>query len=147
MKMDVVELERTPVLGVKVDVKQSEIGHRIGELLPQLMKVAGSQAAGAPLARWHAWKDDVGTMELAVPVKRALPATGRFQPDALPGGKAIVTWHVGPYDDLHVTWKALREAMKERGLEGRAEPWEEYVSDCSSVPADQVRTRIVWPIR
>ena len=82
----------------------------------------------------------------SVRMKRALPPDGRFRPDALPGGKALVTWHVGPYDNLHATWKALRDTMEAEGYEGRGAPWEEYVSDCSSVPPEEVRTRIVWPI-
>jgi hypothetical protein len=36
--------------------------------------------------------------------------------------------------------------MKQRGLTASAAPWEEYEDDCSEVPADQLRTRIVWPI-
>ena len=146
MDIEVVELEGTPVLAVRLEVKQSEIGNRIGELLPQLMQIAGPEVDGPPLARWYDWNEDVGTMELAVPVKRALPPDGRFRPDALPGGKALVTWHVGPYDNLHATWKALRDTMEAEGYEGRGAPWEEYVSDCSSVPPEEVRTRIVRPI-
>ena len=115
MDIEVVELEGTPVLAVRLEVKQSEIGNRIGELLPQLMQIAGPEVDGPPLARWYDWNEDVGTMELAVPVKRALPPDGRFRPDALPGGNALVTWHVVPYDNLHATLKALRDTMEAEG--------------------------------
>ncbi|MHC4547912.1 MAG: GyrI-like domain-containing protein [Planctomycetota bacterium] len=146
MNFTVETLEPQAVLGIRVQVKMSEIGDKIGELMPELSAFAGSRIAGPPLARWHKWEDDEGEMEVAVPVTEMAEGQGRIEASELPGGPAAVAIHIGPYDGLKATWTALAAWMKEQGHEGSAAPWEQYVSDCYETPAHQLETRIVWPI-
>lgn len=139
-------LAARPVLGRRVAVLQAEIGDVIGRLLPGLLAAAGSHVAGPPLARWHAWAGERGTMELAVPVAAPQPARQGYVSGELPAGPAAVLEHVGSYDDLAASWERMRSWLQAHGYEGAAAPWEEYVSDCSVTPAEQLVTRIVWPL-
>jgi hypothetical protein len=145
-----------PIVGITERVRMDEIGAKVDELLPELMAVAGPSIAGPVIARWRAFDAAAGEidMELAAPVRTAVSltggsiggSTGRVVASELPGGRAIVKWHVGSYDGLAATWESLREWMEAEGHVCRADPWEEYVSDCSVTPAEELRTRIVWPI-
>jgi len=139
-------LEERPALGIRTRLRITEIGNRIGELMPRLMAVAGPHVAGAPLARWHAWTGEEGEMELAVPVRAAVEGRGDVKPSTLPGGRAVVVVHRGSYEGLKDTWSQMAPLMEEHGLVGRDAPWEEYVDDYNVTPEADLRTRIVWPI-
>ena len=139
-------LSARPVLGVRASVRQAEIGDVIGRLLPALLAVAGPHVAGPPLARWHAWEGDRGDMELAVPVSTPQAPSGTAAPGELPGGRAAVLEHVGSYDGLAAAWERMRVWLEAEGHQGAGAPWEEYVSDCGVTPAEQLVTRIVWPL-
>ena len=147
MDIAVETIGAVPVLGILEEVAAAAIGEAIGRLMPELMAAAGDRAAGPPLARWHAWQDDRGTMELAVPVRGGAKGSGRVEKGTLPGGRAVVATHVGPYTGLADAWRRVREWIREKGLEGRDAPWEVYLSDCREVPAERLQTRIVWPVR
>ncbi len=139
-------LDAQPILGIRVTVKMADIGLMISELMPELMVVVRDRAAGAPVARWHSWEADQGEMELAVPLAAAAEGEGRVAPAELPGGRAVVAWHIGSYESLAATWTELTEWMERMGHVGRSEPWEQYESDCTTTEPDKLRTRIVWPI-
>ena len=154
MDVTIETLETTPVVGITASVRMDQIGPKIGELLPEVMAAAGDAVAGPVIASWHCVGDGgdgdgkvpEAEMELAVPVSRVVAPTGRVAAAELPAGRAIVHWHVGPYEGLAATWGALSEWMQAEGHRGRAAPWEEYVSDCAVTPLDELRTKIVWPI-
>ena len=141
-------LEAVPVMGITEHVKMAEIGLRIGALMPEIMAVAGPAMAGPVVARYRSFDAETGEsdMELAVPVRSAMEAQGRVTPAELPAARAAVIWHVGPYDTLVATWEALGAWMAKEGLTARDAPWEEYHSDCSVTPPEELRTRIVWPV-
>lgn len=146
MKPTFETLEERPALGLRRRVRVVEIGDRIGEMMPVLMAVAGPHAAGPPLARWHGWEGDRGEMELAVPVRAPTEGRGEVAATTLPGGRAVVFWHVGPYDGLRAACEALTAWMGEHEVVGRDAPWEEYVDDPRTTPTEELRTRIVWPV-
>ena len=146
MEIHIEEIEGQPVAGIRIETAQTEIGDNVGKLMGELMPTVGPHMNGAPLAVYHTWEGDHGEMEVAVPVEPAAPATDRIERHDLPGGRAVVATYVGPYDGLKASWDAVGAWIKERGLEQRAAPWEQYISDCETTPASELVTRIVWPI-
>ena len=148
MTPEVQTIEAQPTLGIRVSVRQAEIGETVGRLLPKVLAAAGDDAAGPVLARWHHWENDAGEMELAVPVRAARPATGECRPGALPGGRAVVADYVGSYEGLPAAWATFKQWMTDHGhtTDGDVAPWEAYLSDCSVTPAEELVTRIVWPL-
>ena len=146
MDIRIEEIESRPVAGIRVETGIAEIGNKVGELMGELMPAVGEHMNGAPLAIYHTWENDRGEMEVAVPVNPSAPATDRIVRHDLPSGKAVVATYVGPYDGLKESWEAVGAWMKERGLEQRAAPWEQYESDCTVTPPEKLVTRIIWPI-
>jgi len=147
MKFTIENVSSRPVVGIREQTKMTEIGNKMGALVPELVTFAGDRVAGPPLARWHTWEGDAGEMEVAIPVREPTAGTDRIQASELPAGRAAIAMHIGPYDNLKDTWTALGEWMKEQALEPAGAPWEEYLSDCDQTPPDQLMTRIVWPVR
>ncbi len=145
MEIKIENIEPQPIVGIRESVTMSVIGNRIGELAPKVMAQAGEKAAGPLIARYHTWDGDGGEMEVAVPVSGEV-GDGRAVACTLPGGRAVVATHFGPYEGLKSAWEAVGAWMKEQGLEGSAAPWELYMSDPSQVPPEKLETRIVWPV-
>jgi effector-binding domain-containing protein len=125
-----------------------EIGERIGELMPSIMAVARDAVAGPVFARWHGWDVETGEgdMELGVPVSRAVEGAGDVAAAELPSGRAVVYWHHGSYEGLAASWNLVREWMEKQQLVSRDACWEEYTTDCTVTPVEEMRTRIVWPV-
>ena len=81
------------------------------------------------------------------PVTGPLAATDRVQPFTLPGGRAVVAVHVGPYDTLETTYHDMLGWISEQGLTPAPAMWEEYLSDPGQEPDPaRWRTRVVWPL-
>ena len=147
MEFTIETLEPQQVLGIRSHTNITEIGNRIGEFMPEVGACVGDRQAGPPLARYHTWENHAGEMEVAIPVREACAGEGRVEAAELPGGRAVIAVHVGPYEGLKEAWTAVGAWIKEQGLEPRAAPWESYVSDPTQTPAAELETRIVWPIQ
>ena len=146
MEFHTEEVGVQPFVFIRTQTKITEIGDKIGACLGQLAPFVGDNAAGMPIARYTEWDAEGGTMEIGMPVKAAMESQGDIQAGDLPAGRAAVVTHVGAYDGLAATWDALKVWMANEKLEGRDSPWEQYIDDPGAVPADEVRTRIYWPV-
>src|SRR5262245_15605237 len=120
------------------------------EVIPRLIKETharlqegGGRFAGPPVCVCP-FPDEDGTAEIAVgwPVDQDLPDV-----ETLPGGRALVLEHKGPYDELGRSYRLLSEAMEEHGFVPAGAPVEVYVSNPEEVadPRDYV-TIIEWPV-
>ncbi len=146
MNCTVETLNEQPILGIRKPTPQSAIGDAIGSLLPAIMGAAGPHIAGPPLAVWHGGDPSCWDMEVAVPVAAGAQANDEVTAGVLPGGRAVIGWHVGAYDGLGATWGALNAWIDAQDLVRRGPAWEEYHGDCSATPPDELRTRLVCPV-
>ena len=146
MNFRIEQLEAQPVAGIRTPVRISEIGQRIGELVPEMETALGDRIAGPLLARYHTWKDGAGEMEVAFPVREPIEPTGRVRPGELPAGPAVIAEHVGPYEGLKAAWAEVQQWTRAEGLQHREPAWEWYIDDCNTTPPETLVTWIVCPI-
>ena len=151
MEPSIQKIEPRHIIGVRTHVSTPDIGDMIGKLMPVIMRAAGPHASGPLLARWFGWEGDQGEMEVAIPVRQPLEASGECQPSELPGGHAAVVEYVGSYEGLPAAWVDFKNWLEAHGHmhpegEKAVAPWEEYLSDCSVTPSEELVTRIVWPL-
>jgi AraC family transcriptional regulator len=130
------------------------VGRHLGALFAQLAP-RGAALAGAPYVRYHAWGGETAVVEIGFPVADAaalglpaLEAVADGEPGAsrLPGGRAVVAVHRGPYDELMSAWRHADAWMVGRGLQAGGAPWESYVDNPDEVPPRDLRTEIVLPL-
>ena len=145
MQIAVQRLDPRAVVGIRTATSLATIGDDIGRLAGELAAIAGDRANGPVLARYHAWEGDAGEMEVLLPVDGEI-ADARVQASTLPGCEAVVAVHVGPYEDLAGAWAAVTRWIADSGLQPGAAPWEEYTDACGSVPPEQLRTTIFFPL-
>jgi effector-binding domain-containing protein len=122
--------------------------------LPQLMGgafgataaaigAAGAEFAGPPFTRYTAFgariKADAG-----FPFAGELEPSGDVRIDELPGGRAVTTRHVGPYDTIAKAWDRASAWMRDHGLVPTGAPWECYLTGPDE-PGPPV-TEIFFPV-
>jgi len=108
----------------------------------------GLLVAGPPFAYYPAAPTSVVTLEAGFPTSATIESAGGVVAFELPGGKAISTVHVGPYEAMEETYTRMQHWMVGHGYEPSPGMWEIYLTDPEDEPdASRWRTRIVWPVR
>jgi effector-binding domain-containing protein len=146
----------TPAIAM-LELRHAAVMHVVGrpEQLPSLLSEAfaatmqqvaasGAQVAGPPFARYLALGEQMEA-EAGFPYVGTLVPTDRVHDAILPGGRAVLTTHVGPYDEIAGAWQRLDAWIREQGLEASSPPWESYLTGPDD-PGPPV-TQIVFPIR
>ena len=101
----------------------------------------GAEPAGPPFIRYLRTGEEL-ELELGIPVG---PDAGRS--DGLPGGRAAVLRHVGPFSGLRDACERLARWVAEQGEEPAGPFWESYVTDPRSEPdSSKWITDITQPI-
>lgn len=144
------ELQAQHIASVRVTAPHADMQKTLAVILPEALRhvmSAGVRMEGQPLVRYHNF-GDVLDVEGAIPVVEAVEEGGRVKAETLPAGPALVTWHVGPYDQLGDTHTRVLEHMAAEGLESSSAPWEQYWTDPGMEPdPSKWRTLVVYPVR
>jgi len=149
MKVERIEMAPRPFLGLHEVVPASELaeffGRAFGTVASELAR-HGSAPTGPAVALYGAMSNDKVDVTAGFPVEPATAAPEGLVRAVLPGGTAIQTTHVGPYDGLQETYAELSGWMADHGLTPAAMMWEQYLvgPGGESDPA-KWRTRIVYP--
>lgn len=152
MKYDVSErsLDPQPVLVVRRRIKRSDISKTLGEMLGTVFlhtQRAGAVLVGQPFTRYLEWGPGLVSIEAGLPVAARIEGEGNVLAEALPGGRAAVTTHHGPYEQLFDAHAAVQQWIEEKGLRARGSPWEVYLTDPADEPDPKNwRTDVLWPI-
>lgn len=127
--------------------KLSEVmGQSYGEIMA-FMTSNGIATAGPPYAMYHNMDMSNLDVEMGFPVTAAKAGNGRIKAAKLPGGKAAVTMHTGPYDAIGETYNNLAAFMKEKGLTPETSCYEFYLNDPRETPPAELKTEIYFPLK
>jgi effector-binding domain-containing protein len=149
--MQVVECAEQAVASIRTPIRSDQIHRSLALLLPEVMACltdAGASAAGPPFARFHAEKEGEIDFEAGVPVAAPIAPNGRVKPSTLPGGRAAIAWHSGPYSGIAEARARLAAAVAAKPLAPRGGEWVFYWSD-PTLERDpkRRRTQIVQPVQ
>jgi effector-binding domain-containing protein len=147
---EIVELEPQEAIAVRGEVGIAELAQFFERAFTEAAQAAGAtgvEIVGPPFGFYPEMPTDSVVVEAGFPVSAPGGAHGDAHGLVLPGGRAVVAMHVGPYETLEQTYAELQSWMSEHGLEPAAGMWECYLSDPEIEP-DPARwqTRIVCPI-
>lgn len=114
------------------------------EATMQQIAASGAQVAGPPFARYLTFGGRIEA-EVGFPYVGQLTATDRVRESTLPGGRAAMLTHIGPYSEIGDAWNRVNVWIHEQGLTPTSPPWESYLTgpDEPGLPV----TQIVFPIR
>ena len=128
------------------------------EKLPEVMGICygeviehlgskGIQPAGPPFAIYY--NMDMTNLDVAIgfPVASEVEGNGRVEVGKIPGGKAAVEMHLGPYDKIGDAYERLSAFVKDEGLEIDTCTYEFYLNDPGETPPEQLQTEIYFPVK
>lgn len=143
-------LKPQPVMSIRGPAAAHAIPAKIAEFLSEAwgyVQQKGGRIVGPPFTRFHGAHDGAVDLEGGVPVENALPPGGRIQAGELPGGEAVVTTHVGPYDGLPEARAALEAWTKSAGRKAAGPAWQAYWTDPGEVKdSAKWQTEVVLPL-
>lgn len=143
----IVELPERQAAVVRIEGTAAELPALMGEafaLTSRAIQASGAEFSGEPFARYHSFGARISA-DAGFPFRGTLQQTERVSVTTLPGGRAVTTRHVGPYDDLEVAWDRGQAFIGEHGLLQSGTPWECYLTGPDE-PGPPV-TEVFWPVR
>lgn len=147
------EYPATEAMTITAVMSMEEIPAWFGQNLARSMAVQQSQnlqPQGMPFARYADYDESTGkfTVTAGIPVS----AGGKSEDDVklvrYNSFMALKGLHVGPYDELSLSYMALENYARENGIQLEGVAWEYYLSDpaTSTNPADLL-TLIAMPLK
>jgi len=144
------ELGEQHALTVHGEVPLSAMPDFFGRAFAAVMAAVeetGAMVEGAPFGYYPSMPTDTVVVEAGFPVREPTSLHGEVHDFVLPGGRAVVAIHVGPYETMEQTYAELQSWMRHRQLVPTVGMWESYLSD----PSEQTdpatwETKIVWPL-
>lgn len=151
IECEVMELEPQIAAVVKGQVGFEQLPDFFGDAFVAAMTAIehqGLKATGPPFAYYPAAPTSVVTLEAGFPTSDVIESDGRVVGFELPGGTAVTTIHLGPYDAMEATYDRMQTWMVDHGYDPSPGMWEVYLSDADEEPdPSRWRTRIVWPVK
>lgn len=145
-----------PVVSVRKKIPVAKLMQVQGDSLHRLWRFLsdrGITPAGPPFVRYHNFAVAETDVEIGVPVADEVAGEGEVTEGELPGGRAVVTVHLGAHDRLSDAYKRIEDWLAAHGARQGA-AWEVYEwidlaqePDPSAWPAPaDWRTELVQPI-
>lgn len=143
---EIAELVERPAAVVGIEGRVDEFPSLLSEAFgatAQAISASGAVVAGPPFLRFYAFGERVQA-DAGFPFVGTLTPTDRVRQILLPGGRAVTATHIGPYDEIAVTWERVTAWMGEHELAASGPAWETYLKGPDE-PGPPV-TQIVFPI-
>jgi effector-binding domain-containing protein len=144
------EVEPATVTGMTFDVTADTIGPESGRAYQRIYEILGQEGVNPvapPRLLYHEMNDDAWKIETCVPIGGSAPKNEELTTYEAPGGRAVTTLHVGPYDELGIAWNELRREVSSKGYETTGAPYDLYLNDPNEVrDPTKFETELVWPI-
>jgi effector-binding domain-containing protein len=142
--------ERQPVLSVRTRTHVDHLPQAMAKAyaaIVQYMGELGTYPSGPPFAAYFNTDMEDLDVELGMPVAEEQPGKDDIQASEIPAGQVVTCVHVGPYSALEPSYSALSEFVHEQGLEPTGVAYEIYLDDPQSIPEEEMKTRIVFPLK
>ncbi len=134
--------------------KPEEIGQALSAAFTRVMRFVARnrlQTAGPAVAVTTSWDDGgysfIAGMPIAAPPTREVKSGSPVQLYQTYAGQALRAVHVGPYSTMHATYEKIIAYMAAYGLEANGDSWEEYVSDPTKIPENELVTNVFFPVK
>jgi effector-binding domain-containing protein len=105
----------------------------------------GIAPKGYPFTRYHVLPGHRFEVEAGFPIAVRIAGNASVRPSSLPGGHALVAWHVGSYDTVRTTYQAIDDWLRAESGYRTGDAWEIY-HDPPGRDRSQWRTEVVQPV-
>lgn len=145
--ISIIETEEVLVASIRYKGKYEDVGI----YLKKIYKEVGANAVSAPFSLYYDedYTEENADIEIAVPIKKAIHK-GEVTSRVLKKQKCVSYTHIGPYDKLSVSYKAIADYIKENNLETQIPSREIYLKGPGMLfkgNPDKYETQILMPIK
>lgn len=147
---ELVDRQAQPTLVVRTRAAVERLPQILGPAWGRVMACAGKAGgtpSDAPFVVYHNLDLQDLDLEIGCAFTRPLEGEGDVLAGEIPAGKVAQCVHVGPFDQTAAAYEALQAFVAERGLRVAGPAYEYYLDDPREVPLEQLRTRVVLPVR
>ncbi len=148
--IDVEEREPQKAVSMRFECAAPAMRSNLEKILPLVAaytKSRGGEIDGPPYLRYHAMIDGQFFLEAGFPVTKGIPKNSLVDNTELPGGKVVITRHVGPYTELGSTHKKVRNWIRDSDFVPSGPAWDIYLDDPEEMDPEEVTTQIIYPVR
>jgi len=147
----ITDIDAADVIGVTFDTTPEGIGSSSGDAYTRLYEAFARERIeplGPPRLVYHRMAEDSWTIECCVPVAPGLEPPSGFDHRTMPGGRAVRTLHIGPYDELGMAYRELEVWVGRQGLTADGPCYDVYLNEPSEVrDPTRFETEVVCPIK
>jgi effector-binding domain-containing protein len=147
---ELVDRPAQPTLVVRTRTPVERLPQVLGPAWGQVMACAGKAGAApsdAPFVAYHNLDMQDLDVEIGCAFAQPVAGEGDVLAGTIPAGQAAQCVHVGPFDQVGAAYEALQAFVAGRGLQPNGPSYEYYLDDPQEVPLEQLRTRVVMPVR
>jgi AraC family transcriptional regulator len=126
----------------------ADMATRMPEAYGRVMASLGRRGVtpqGPAIARYAQKGPDAFDVEAGFYVAQHVDDDGEVICIELPGRDALVTTHMGPYENLGAAYEAVQGYARQHNIELSDFMWDEYWSE-PTLPPEQWRTEVIWPL-
>jgi effector-binding domain-containing protein len=148
---ELITIEPQHAAVVRAEVPLAELPgvfERAFHAVPEAARAQGLAVTGPPFGFYPRMPGETVEVAAGFPVSGPVAPTGEVTALELPGGRAVYGVHVGPFETLEQSYRALIDWAAAQGVELADRMWESYLTDPEAEP-DPARwqTAITWPLR
>lgn len=157
LDIEIIVVESQPLVYVSTvsSWEVDEIGRAFAAANSQVARFIAAQGleqAGPPVAITtgrsdEEWQFDVGIPITAVPAEVEIDESSTVRIRDTRDGRVARAISVGPYANISADWGKVRAWLAAHGYDEAGLPWEEYVSDPTDTPEEELVTHLCMPIR
>ncbi len=131
---------------------QDVIPRLMGELMGTVFGPENQQAqvkcTGMPIILYHdnEYKETDADIEVALPISGSITVGPEYDVNTLEGQRVVSYIHKGPYQDVGMTYEAIREYMVREGLKVEGVYREVYLNDPNETPEEELLTEVQVPV-
>lgn len=147
---EIIDRPAQPVASIRTHAAVQDLSQVLGQAYDDMMQYLGQigqYPAGEPFAAYYNMDMQNLDLEIGFPVAKAIAGKDSVQPGEIPGGKAVVCIHKGPYDKIGATYEAIDQWMKDNQVVPSGICYEFYLNDPQQTPPEDLETRIVFPLK
>jgi AraC family transcriptional regulator len=147
--IEIRDLEPQTIVTIRQETTPAGMGAAFRELLAvvwQYLEKRGVRPSGPSFGIFHTYEPERVDFQAGFPVAEPLEGEGRIEAGELPGGRAAVVMHEGPYDTIGAAHDALDAFVHERGSHGGSPREVYWKGPGDDSDASSWRTEVIYPL-
>lgn len=149
-KFEFLEKQAQPVLSIRTRSSVNDLPKVLGEAYGKIMQYMGEMSetpTDAPFVAYYNMDMEDLDIEVGFPVSKPIPGNGEVNQSEIPACKQVSCIHIGSYSKSESAYNALIQWVAENGYEAVGTAYEFYLNDPMDTPEDQLKTRIMYPLK